>query len=118
MFLREYERGETMLLEEISLSPQDILEKEFKIDTRGYRPQEVDRFLDLIIADYSKLISMVKKLNDENKDLMDEILNLKKELRNTKEKLDLLKTSDKEITNVDLLRRISQLEKVIYGDKE
>ena len=27
------------------LTPQEILEKEFKIDARGYRPQEVDKFL-------------------------------------------------------------------------
>lgn len=107
-----------MLLEEISLSPQDILEKEFKIDTRGFRPQEVDRFLDLVIGDYSKFVSIVKKLSEENKDLMEENINLKRELRNTKDKIDLLKTTDKEVTNVDLLRRISQLEKVIYGDKE
>ncbi len=107
-----------MLLEEISLSPQDILEKEFKIDTRGFRPQEVDRFLDLVIGDYSKFVSIVKKLSEENKDLIEENINLKRELRNTKDKIDLLKTTDKEVTNVDLLRRISQLEKVIYGDKE
>jgi len=107
-----------MLLEEISLSPQDILEKEFKIDTRGFRPQEVDRFLDTVISDYTKFISIVQKLSEDNKDLVEENMNLKKELRNIKDKLDLLKTTDKEVTNVDLLRRISQLEKIIYGDKE
>ena len=106
------------MLEEISLSPQDILEKEFKVDTRGFRPQEVDRFLDIVINDYTKFISIVKKLSEENRELLEENLTLKKELRNTKEKLDIIKTSDKEITNVDLLRRISQLEKLIYGEKE
>ena len=34
-----------MYQNKITLMPQDILEKEFKIDTRGYRPQEVDKFL-------------------------------------------------------------------------
>ncbi len=106
------------MLEEISLSPQDILEKEFKVDTRGFRPQEVDRFLDIVINDYTKFISIVRKLSEENKELLEENMNLKKELRNTKEKLDIIKSSDKEVTNVDLLRRISQLEKVIYGEKE
>lgn len=106
-----------MLLEEISLSPQDILEKEFKIDTRGYRPQDVDKYLDTVIEDYTKFVSLLKKLSDENKDLFEENLSLKKELRITQDKLDLLKITDKEVTNVDLLRRISQLEKLIYGDK-
>ena len=36
--------------ERISLTTQDILNKDFKIDARGYRPQEVDKFLDMIIA--------------------------------------------------------------------
>ena len=39
---------------DVSLSIQDILEKEFKIDTRGYRPQEVDSFLDVIMRDYNE----------------------------------------------------------------
>ena len=42
-----------MMQGKISLTPQDILEKDFKIDTRGYRLKEVDQFLDLIIQDYS-----------------------------------------------------------------
>ena len=38
----------------IALTIQDILEKEFKIDARGYRMQEVDQFLDIIIHDYNE----------------------------------------------------------------
>ena len=34
----------------ISLTPQEILKKEFKIDMRGYSLKEVDQFLDEIIA--------------------------------------------------------------------
>ena len=34
------------------LTAKEILDKEFKIDARGYRPQEVDQFLDYIIKDY------------------------------------------------------------------
>lgn len=38
-----------MIEEKILLTTNDILEKEFKIDARGYRPQEVDKFLDIVI---------------------------------------------------------------------
>ena len=108
-----------MLFEEISLTPQDILDKEFKIDTRGFRPQEVDKFLDVVITDYTKFISLVKRLDSEKKELIEENLRLKQELRETNEKIDLLKnTSGKEMTNVDMLRRISMLEKVVFGDKD
>ena len=107
-----------MLFEEISLTPQDILDKEFKIDTRGFRPQEVDKFLDVVISDYTKFISIVKRLDSEKKELIEENLRLKSELRENKDKIDLLKnTSAKEMTNVDMLRRISSLEKIVFGDK-
>ena len=107
-----------MLNDKISLTPQDILDKEFKIDTRGFRPQEVDKFLDIVIADYTKFISLVKRLDSEKKELIEENIRLKQELRENKEKIELLKnTSGKEMTNVDMLRRISMLEKVVFGDK-
>ena len=107
-----------MLFEEISLTPQDILDKEFKIDTRGFRPQEVDKFLDIIIGDYTKFISLVKRLDSEKKELIEENLRLKQELRENKDKIELLKnTTGKEMTNVDMLRRISMLEKIVFGDK-
>ena len=40
-----------MYQERILLTVKDILEKNFKIDTRGFRPQEVDKFLDIVIRD-------------------------------------------------------------------
>ena len=107
-----------MMFEEISLTPQEILDKDFKLDTRGYRPQEVDKFLDVIIADYTKFISIVKREESEKKELIEENLRLKQELRENKEKMELLKnTSSKELTNVDMLRRLCILEKAVFGDK-
>ena len=107
-----------MLFEQISLTPQDILDKEFKIDTRGFRPQEVDKFLDVIISDYTKFITIIKRLDSEKKELIEENLRLKRELRENRDKIELLKnTTSKEMTNVDMLRRISSLEKIVFGDK-
>ena len=48
-----------MYQNKITLKPQDILEKEFKIDARGYRLQEVDKFLDIVIHDYNEYNSVV-----------------------------------------------------------
>lgn len=108
-----------MLFEEISLMPQDILDKEFKIDTRGYHPQEVDKYLDTVISDYTKFIEMIKKYDSEKQELIDENLRLKQELRDMNDKMGLIKNSSlKEMTNVDMLRRISTLEKVVFGDKD
>lgn len=108
-----------MLMEEISLTPQEILDKEFKVDTRGYRPQEVDKYLDLIISDYTKFISIIKRNEAEKRELVDENLKLKQELRESKDRVEVLRnTSNKELTNIDMLKRISTLEKIVFGDKQ
>ena len=103
---------------DVSLSIQDILEKEFKIDTRGYRPQEVDSFLDVIMREYNEYNNIIQALVKDNKSLMAENHTLKEEVRNLKSSIEAAKYGEKEITNVDLLRRISQLEKIILGKEE
>mgnify|MGYP003297277631 FL=1 len=55
-----------MYRDRVVLTSRDILEKEFKIDTRGYRPQEVDRFLDMIIKDYEEMSNIIHDLEKEN----------------------------------------------------
>ena len=73
-----------MFQDRILLTPKDILEKEFKIDTRGYRPQEVDKFLDDVISDYEEMFSIIKELEKEKKDLIDDNIRLKQEVRNAR----------------------------------
>lgn len=106
-----------MYQDRIVLTSRDILEKEFKIDTRGYRPQEVDRFLDMIIKDYEEMNSIIRELEREKKQLIEDNIGLKQEIRNLKTKIDVLAESDSggNTTNADMLRRISKLEKIIYG---
>lgn len=102
----------------ISLTMQDILEKEFKIDARGYRLQEVDKFLDVIIKDYNEYNNIIRAYDKERKELLEENQNLKNEVRNLKSSIEAARIGEKEITNIDLIRRISQLEKIILGKSE
>ncbi len=107
-----------MISERIVLSPEDIYEKEFKIDARGYRPQEVDNFLDLVIKDYGEFIKIIHAYEKEYQNLNRENKELKAELRRVQTKLDEEENSssnNSNYSNVDLLRRISQLEKIVYG---
>ena len=108
-----------MYQNKISLMPQDILKKEFKIDTRGYRLKEVDQFLDVIIDDYEQFLNMINTLEKEKADLLAEIMSLKQELRNSKLSMEVVKNNvdNSEVTNVDIMRRLSQLEKMVYGLK-
>ena len=100
------------------LTPQEILEKEFKIDARGYRPQEVDKFLDMVIRDYTEYASIVRKLEKDVKDLTEDNIKLKQEIRRLKEINTSNETPSRSANNLDLLKRISQLEKVVYGNNE
>ena len=105
-----------MYQDRIVLTSRDILEKEFKIDTRGYRPQEVDRFLDMIIKDYEEMNSIIRELEREKKQLVEDNISLKQDIRNLKTKIEVLAESEgSSTTNADVLRRISKLEKIIYG---
>lgn len=107
-----------MYQDRIMLTVKDIFEKEFKLDTRGYRPQEVDKFLDIIMRDYEEFIAINKELTNEVKELTNDNLKLKQEIRALKMKLDVLKeTADNDTTSnsVDVLKRLSNLEKIIYG---
>jgi len=104
-----------MFSDRIALSSAEIFEKEFKIDARGYRMQEVDKFLDMIIHDYNEFNSIIKELAIKNNKLLEENEDLKTEIRNLKSDMEAVKYSEKEITNVDLIRRVSQLEKIILG---
>ena len=107
-----------MYNDRITLTMQDILEKEFKIDARGYRLQEVDKVLDVIIKDYNEYNNIIKSLEKEKRELAQENTVLKNEVRNLKSSIEAARIGEKEITNVDLLRRISQLEKIILGKEQ
>lgn len=110
-----------MYQNKLNLTPDDILEKEFKIDTRGYRLKEVDQYLDLIISDYNTFIDIIKKQEKEKEDLNLEISKLKQELRDANVNVEIAKMSNpntSNVSNVDILKRISNLEKVIFGKEE
>ncbi len=103
--------------EKLFLTPQEILDKEFKTDTMGYRPQEVDGFLDMVIRDYNEFINKINRLQRENKELQDDKAKLLQENRKLRSIIESAKdsTTGASYNNVDLLRRISNLEKVVYG---
>ena len=100
---------------EILLNPEMLYNWDFKVDARGYRPQEVDKVLDMVISDYNAYNSMIREKDRQINALNNQILELKQKLRNAKANLDIVKNSERQVTNVDLLRRISELEKIIYG---
>jgi DivIVA domain-containing protein len=109
--------------QDFNLTAKDILEKDFKVDTRGFRIKEVDAFLDEIIDDYERFDKLKKEYEEEKERMQEEILKLEQENRNLKASIEIAKDtpsdeSIKNVSNLDVLRRLSQLEKIVYGKDE
>lgn len=106
----------------IQLSPKKILNKQFQIDFKGYSATEVDYFLDTVVEDYETFANMLNESYDQIENLQKEKEALKMKLNNLeKESLiqkDNMKVMEENLSaNVDLLKRISNLEKEVYKNK-
>lgn len=106
----------------IQLSPKKILNKHFQIDFKGYSATEVDYFLDAIAEDYETFAAMLNESYEQIEKLQKDNEALKMKIRQMeKEHLiqqDNIRSMEENISsNVDLLKRISNLEKEVYKNK-
>lgn len=95
-----------MLANKVKLTAKDILEKDFKTGMKGYKQDEVDKFLDLVIKDYETFHQAIEELQQEN-------LRLKRQV----EEIPKRQPTQTGTTNFDILKRISNLEKHVFGSK-
>lgn len=93
----------------IQLTSKKILEKDFKVGFRGYEQDEVDKFLDIIIKDYEQFQLEIDSLKNENARLKREIHKLNDQQQRT--------GNSTGNTNYDILKRLSNLEKHVFGSK-
>lgn len=47
------------------LDAKTILDKQFHVDLKGYNPQEVDEFLDMVISDYQAYDQTIQELGEK-----------------------------------------------------
>ncbi|GLC86976.1 cell division regulator GpsB [Lysinibacillus piscis] len=95
---------------DIKLTSKMILEKEFKKNFKGYNVEEVDSFLDEIIQDYETFEKVVAQLREENRQLREDMDNLPK-------RQPVASAAAAGTTNFDILKRLSNLEKHVFGSK-
>ncbi|WP_017755456.1 cell division regulator GpsB [Calidifontibacillus oryziterrae] len=96
-----------MFSDKVKLTAKQILEQDFKTSIKGYNKDEVDQFLDFVIKDYETFHQEIERLQQEN-------LRLKKQLEeNQKKAVSNVGGS----TNYDILKRLSNLEKHVFGSK-
>ena len=97
-----------MVTDKMKLTAKDILEKEFKTGVRGYKQEDVDKYLDLIIKDYEMFAQEMEELQQEN-------IRLRKQLEETSRRQPVAQPAG--TTNFDILKRLSNLEKHVFGNK-
>lgn len=102
----------------LNLDIQTILDKQFNVDFKGYCATEVDGFLDLVLEDYDFFQTVMREMNEKlgeyerlNATLRAQIIELDGRTR-------AMGDSTGVVSQVDLLKRLSRLEQVVYGNKE
>ncbi|HGF7993391.1 TPA: cell division regulator GpsB [Enterococcus faecium] len=99
-------------------SPKDILQQEFKTKMRGYDPVEVDEFLDNIIKDYETYSKELLALQEENDRLSAKVAQLSKTQGAAQTRVQQTEASKSAaVTNFDILKRLSNLEREVFGKK-
>lgn len=104
----------------VQLSPKKIVAKEFKVDFKGYNADEVDHFLDVIVQDYEAFAGLLNASYDRIEQLEAKILEQKDIVaRLEREKAlqdDNIHAMEENLSsNVDILKRISLLEKAVFN---
>ena len=127
---------------QLQLNAQKIYEKDFKTGLRGYNPDEVDNFLDMVIEDYRQFELMLRErrpietpnvempklradllaLQQENRRLQQELATVKQELQRAKNsETQTMRRTQPSVpggtTNFDILQRLSNLEKHVFGSR-
>lgn len=100
---------------DIKLDAKTILEKEFKTGMRGYNTKEVDLFLDDVIKDYQTFMKKIETLETEVEQMRKQFDESKRRPASTTPAPAV--TPNTGGTNFDILQRISNLEKHVFGDK-
>ncbi|MDF7638911.1 DivIVA domain-containing protein [Lactobacillus sp. ESL0791] len=122
-------------LNDVKLSGEDILKKQFKTKVKGFDPDDVDAYLDQVITDYDTFHQIIEDLYGQIGQLQRELMDSKKKLQETEkddaEMHEEVKTyaprrsrseefpsvsrnNGENSTNMEIIQRISALERKVY----
>ncbi|CAM3583548.1 DivIVA domain-containing protein [Erysipelothrix urinaevulpis] len=97
------------------LKIDDIFNKEFHVDFKGYSALEVDQFLDLVLHDYEYFSSIIQQQKDLLNKYEDALSQQKRLLLEYEGRERASEDSPKEVNHVDLLKRVSKLEEAVFN---
>ena len=102
----------------VNLDLQTILDKQFDIDFKGYSPDEVDSFLDLVMEDYQTYQDIKAELNQKIAELERTNASLRAKLIEEEGRTRAMENNPtpaaQGAANVDILKRLSRLEEQVF----
>ena len=108
-------------MSEIRLSIQEIADKEFKSGMSGYKKDDVDTFLDIVIKDYETFNRELDRLYQDNEKLRRQVKSLSRngvsQQPGTSNSGQQSANGGNGMTNFDILMRISNLEKAVFAGR-
>ena len=105
-------------MEKLNLSLDDIENKVFSVDFKGYSSYDVDVFLDDVMEDIETYQSEIKRLNSLSKHYENIISELSQENQHLKAKIASSEAlSPTQPSTLDLIRRVSRLEEIVLKHK-
>lgn len=96
------------------LCAQQILDKQFNVDFKGYNAQEVDEFLDRVIHDYQQYEEKLKECTETLLRYENTIESLKNQISDLQSRLNCKEEVSTNVSNLDVLRRLSRLEAEVF----
>lgn len=97
-----------------NLSVEDVYNKQFNVDFKGYASTEVDEFLDLVISDYQEYEALIKNLGEKLQEYENQISSLKNKVLELEGRCDAEAESLNVMQNVDILKRLTRLENEVF----
>ena len=101
------------------LKVEDVLNKQFNIDFKGYSSVEVDEFLDLVINDYQEYDAMIENLGERLLEYEKQIAAMKAKIIELEGKQGAVQEESAAANgNVDILKRLTRLENAVFASKK
>ena len=107
----------------LTLTSDEILNKEFALQYKGYVPQEVDGFLDEVLKNYKVIEDIRDYYETQNKALQKTNSILRNKVDELETKLEMEKNKNNSYekvdnnSNLDLIKKIAKLESELFQTK-
>ena len=107
----------------LTLSSDEIINKEFSLQYKGYVPQEVDAFLDEVVKNYEIIEEIRDYYETQNKALQKTNSILRSKIDDLETRLEMEKNKNNSLdkvdnsSNLDLIKKIAKLESELFETK-